>query len=62
MPADIDAQQRKRFLVRFKSGDEQPVVAAQGIEDEDCLIFLDSKGELAAFFDLTVVETWYETD
>jgi len=51
---------RRRFLIRFKSGDEQPVVAEQVIVDEECLIFLNAGGELTALFDLTDVQQWDE--
>jgi hypothetical protein len=47
-------------VIRFKSGDEQPVVAEQAVEDEECLIFLNPDGELAALFNLTAVEEWHE--
>ena len=51
---------QRRFLIRFKSGDEQPVVAEQVIVDEECLIFLNAGGELTALFDLTDVQQWDE--
>ena len=50
----------KRFIVTFKTGEEQPVVAAGVAVDEECLIFTHSDGQLAAFFDLTFVESWRE--
>ncbi len=53
---------QRRFLIRFENGDEQPVVADQVIKDEDCLIFFNPDGELAAFFDLRVVDEWHEVD
>jgi len=48
-----------RFVVRFKSGDEQPVIADRAMEDEESPIFLNGEGGLAAFFDLSVVEEWH---
>ena len=51
-----------RWLVRFKSGDEQPVYATEGIEDEQCRIFLKADGRLAAFFDLQEVAQWQPVD
>jgi hypothetical protein len=48
----------RRWLVRFKSGDEQPIFATEGFEDEQCLIFLKADGSLAAFFDLREVAQW----
>ena len=52
----------RQFLIRFKSGDEQPVVAVRAIEDQESLIFFNQNGELAALFDLTVVEDWHEVE
>ncbi len=56
----MNTDSNRQFLIRFKSGDEQPVVAEQVVEDDECLIFLNADGELAALFDLTVVKDWRE--
>ena len=45
----------QRWLIRFKSGDEQAVFASQELEDAQRLIFLNADGSLAADFDLCEV-------
>ena len=46
------------FIVRFNSGETQPVVATSYCVDEDCLIFLGGEEDLVAFFDLREVADW----
>ncbi len=42
----------RHFPIRFNSGGEQLVTAEQAIVDQECLIFLNARSELAALFDL----------
>lgn len=46
------------FVVIFKSGDAQPLVASSYCVDEECLIFLDEEEDLVAFFDILEVADW----
>ncbi len=50
----------KRYLVRCKTPENsvQSVVAASCEVHGECLVFLNSKGELAAMFMLEIVEGW----
>jgi hypothetical protein len=54
----------KTYLVRFKRPEisTQPVIAASVEFHGEHLVFLDSKGELAALFLLEIVESWSESD
>jgi hypothetical protein len=50
----------KRYLVTCKTPEirTQSVVAASWEVHGECLVFLNSKGELAAMFLLEIVECW----
>jgi hypothetical protein len=48
----------KNFIVLFKSGDTQPLIAASSCIDGECLIFQGLEDELVAFFDLREVADW----
>jgi hypothetical protein len=52
----------KTYLVRFKAPDTSPkLVVAEDIQIHgEHLIFLNSKGDLAALFLLEIVESWSE--
>jgi hypothetical protein len=52
----------KTYLVRFKAPDTVPeLVVAEDIQIHgEHLIFLNSKGDLAALFLLEIVESWSE--
>jgi hypothetical protein len=54
----------RRFLIRFKPPEmsTQPVIAERAEIHADHLIFLDSKGNVAAFFLMAIVESWTESD
>ena len=54
---------KKTFIVRFKSGDVQPLKAEHGIEDNDTegyIWFFNSNGEMAGLFHKPLVERWEE--
>ena len=46
------------FTVRLKGSETQPVYAESYIIDGEILVFLNSGGEIAALFDLLIVEDW----
>jgi hypothetical protein len=52
----------KTYLVRFKAPDTSPelVVAENTQIHGEHLVFLNSKGDLAALFLLEIVESWSE--
>jgi hypothetical protein len=54
----------KRYLVSCKVPElsTQSVVAASCEVHGECLVFLNSKGEMAAMFLLEIVESWSVTD
>jgi hypothetical protein len=52
----------KLYTVRFKPPETsvQPVKAARHEVSGDCLVLFDQNGNVAALFDLDVVESWSE--
>ncbi len=49
---------KTQFNVRLKGPEMQPVEAEFYILDGEALVFLNSGGEIAALFDMSVVEDW----
>jgi hypothetical protein len=58
----LDRMADKTYLVRFKPPEisTQPVVAERAEIHGEHLVFLNSKGQLAALFLMEIVESWSE--
>ncbi len=55
-----DCPTEKRFVVRFKSGDIQPLYASMGGEEDGYVFFLDSTGDIKGLFWKPEVADWHE--